>query len=305
MLKTVMASGRAAIRAIMSVPPLCVTIKAIQRVTQREVMLYAGGASFFALLALFPALAVLASIYGLVYSSTEALNQVTRLVEVLPPAVGRFILVQLSQLTATSSTILTLQGLIAAIIALFAASRGTKALITGLNQIAGHGDLRSMVKFNLIAMAAVLAGGILVAVANLIVIAVPTILRPMAAFLGFGEVNVALIVNEWTISLLTMGFALVILYRYVMQRAQETSWRASLIAALVASGLWLALSRAFSGYVSTFVDPTAYGSLGAVIVFLLWIYWAAYALFFGGALAVEIDIYARRHPVPGPKPGEA
>jgi membrane protein len=304
MFKVVTDTGRAFGYLIMRVPALAITVRAIGRVMQREVMLYAGGASFFALLALFPAIAVFASIYGLIYTSTEALNQVTQLTEVLPPAVGRFILVQLSQLTGTSSTVLTVQGLVALFVALFAASRGTKALITGLNQIAGKGDLRSMVKFNLIAVAAVLGGAALVATANLIVFAVPTIIRPAAAFLGFEDINLGFIANEWTVSILAMGAALLLLYRYVMQRAQETSWFASLVAAAAASALWLGLSKAFTAYVAAFVNATAYGSLGAVIVFLLWIYWAAYALFFGGALAVEIDNHRRRKPLPGPRPGE-
>ena len=221
MFKAIADTGRAFGLAVMRVHVLAITVRAIGRVMQREVMLYAGGASFFALLALFPAIAVFASIYGLVHTSTEALNQVTQLTEVLPPAVGRFILVQLSQLTGTSSTVLTVQGLVALFVALFAASRGTKALITGLNQIAGKGDLRSIVKFNLIAVAAVLGGAALVAAANLIVFAVPTIIRPAAAFLGFEDINLGFIVNEWTVSILAMGTALVLLYRYVMQRAQE------------------------------------------------------------------------------------
>ena len=67
------------------------------------------------------------------------------------------------------------------------------------------------------------------------------------------------------------------------------SWRASTTAALVATLLWLGLSKGFSAYIDEVIDFSVYGSLGALVVFLLWIYWSAYAVFFGGALAIEID----------------
>ena len=289
MIKPLIKRAEAVAAWIMSIPPLAIVLRAVNRVMQREVMLYAGGASFFALLAVFPAFAVLASVYGMIYSSSDALNQVTRFSEVLPDTVGRFMMIQISQLTTTSNAILTLQGAVALFVALFAASRGSKALIAGLNQIAGHGTLRSVVKFNLLAMGAVLVGVLLIALANVMIIFIPNVIRPAAAFLGFQDADVSVVINEWTVSVLVMGLALALLYRYLMQRGGETSWLGSLIAAAAAAGLWLALSKAFSTYVSTFVNPTAYGSLGAVIVFLLWIYWASYILFFGGALAVEID----------------
>ena len=94
-----------------------------------------------------------------------------------------------------------------------------------------------------------------------------------------------------------MATALVLLYRFVMQRAGETSWTASLIGAGVATAAWLGASKAFTLYVAAVIDPNIYGPLGALIVFLLWVYWTSYAMFFGGALAVEIDRYRERLPV--------
>ncbi|MCH8490972.1 MAG: YihY/virulence factor BrkB family protein, partial [Oceanicaulis sp.] len=143
---------------IMRVGPVAIPVRAIQRIMQREVMLFAGGASFFALLGLFPAFAVLASVYGLVHDETEAYGQVSRMAELLPPDVGRFLMNQLSLLAATSPAMLTLQGAIALVVALFAASRGIKAVITGLNAIAGREGLRSLVRYNIVALMAVLTG---------------------------------------------------------------------------------------------------------------------------------------------------
>jgi membrane protein len=275
--------------AVMRVGPVAIPVRAFQRIMQREVMLFAGGASFFALLGLFPAFAVLASVYGLVHDEAEAYEQVSALAQLLPPDVGRFLMNQLSLLATTSTAVLTVQGAIALVVALFAASRGTKAVITGLNAIAGREGLRSLVRYNFVALMAVLVGiGLLIA-ANLTVIFVPALLHPVFDVLGLDGREADVLINPVTLSVAGMFLVLALLYRYVMQRKGETSWAACLIGAGASTSLWLTLSAGFTGYVSAFVNASIYGSLGAVIVFLIWIYWAAYVLFFGGAIAVETD----------------
>ncbi|MGY6662893.1 MAG: YihY/virulence factor BrkB family protein [Glycocaulis sp.] len=282
-------AARTRIRAVAGFGPIAIIVRSITRVLQREVMLYAGGASFFALLSIFPAIAVIASIYGLVQDQADAVQQVSRIARVLPGDVADLVMSQLTRLATTSPTLLTLQGFVALAIALFAASRGTKAIITGLNHIAGRDGLRSLVKFNLIAMLAVLAGIGLLFAANLTVMIVPTIISFVLEPLGLGGDAVSAVINPWTVSVLAMMAALMLLYRYVMQRAGETSWAGCALGAGVSTALWLALSAGFNTYVATVVSISLYGSLGAVIIFLLWIYWAAYILFLGGAVAVESD----------------
>jgi len=277
--------------AAMRIGPVAITAKAIHRMMAREVMLFAGGASFFGLLALVPAVLVGASIYGMVFSASDALNQLARLqlAEVLPPTAYEFIQRSLSDLAGAPTLSLTLQSLVGVVILLFAAGRGAKALIAGLNQIARKGDIRNILHFNLLAMGAVLAGGAMLLGANLLILTVPATLRPVLRALGFEQVDISPVVNEWTVAGATMILGLALLYRYVMQRAGETSWRASFTGAGIATVIWLAISAGFTLYVSTIVNPSTYGPLGALIVFLLWIYWATYAVFFGGALAIEID----------------
>lgn len=279
-------------RAWETFPALKITVRAVDRMMAREVMLFAGGAGFFGLLALFPAVLVAASVYGLLFSADDAVNQVARLevAEVLPPSAHAFMTAQLSQLAGASNTSLTLQGVIALFISWFAAARGAKAVIAGLNQIARRGDLRNILHFNLLAMGAVIAGGALLVLANLAILTIPNLIRPALRLLGSEAADMAAgLFNEWSISYLAMLTALVLLYRFVMQRAGETSWRASLMGATAATSIWLIASRGFTLYVTTIVNPSAYGPLGALIVFLLWVYWTSYAMFFGGALAVEID----------------
>lgn len=276
--------------------PVAIVTRSVARVLQREMMLYAGGASFFALLSIFPAIAVVASVYGLVQGHAEAVEQVSEIAAVLPADVRQIVFSQISRLATTSPALLTLQGALALVIALFAASRGTKAIITGLNHVAGRDGLRSIIKFNLIAVLAVLAGIGLLFAANLTVMFVPAFINNVLAPMG-ADGGARRFINPWSVSVLAMVAALMLLYRYVMQRAAETSWAGCAIGACAATALWLALSAGFNTYVSTVVSMSLYGSLGAVIVFLLWIYWAAYILFLGGALAVECDReYFRKRP---------
>lgn len=278
-------------RLVLDFAPVDITIRAVNRMMAREVMLFAGGASFFGLLALFPAALVGASAYGLLFSGEEASNQLAALqvTEVLPPSAYEFLNGQLAGLADTSARALTLQGVLALLVLWFASARGAKAIIAGLNQIARRGDLRNVIHFNLLAMAAVITGGALLVGANLLVITVPNIIRPALEFIGVNSFDFTLLFNEWTTAGGTMVIALFLLYRFVMQRAGETSVRASLLGAATATIIWLLISKGFSVYVSTVVNPSTYGQLGALIVFLLWIYWAAYAVFFGGALAIEMD----------------
>lgn len=269
---------------------ISVIIAAISRSMARDVMLFAGGASFFGMLALFPAIALAMSVYGVVFSIEDAERQLARLAEIMPSAAQDFMLGQLSRLADAPITVLSVQGGIALAIALFAAARGVKALIAGLNHLAEDRDIRNVIHFNIIAMFGVLIGGILLTAANLAVLFIPVIARQVTAWLGIEGLDFGLVINEWTAAGLSMFLALELLYRLTMRRREQAvSWRASTTAALVATLLWLGLSKGFSAYIDEVIDFSVYGSLGALVVFLLWIYWSAYAVFFGGALAIEID----------------
>ncbi|MEE2524976.1 YihY/virulence factor BrkB family protein [Hyphobacterium sp. HN65] len=279
----------ALVRPVLTWPPLAILIAAVSRTMAREVMLFAGGVSFFTLLAIFPLVAAGVAIYGLLFDVNDAAQQVGRLSTVLPDSARAFAESQISPIAEASRASLSVQGLIALAISLFAASRGAKALIAGLNQIGGVGDLRNIFKFNVYAIFTVLIGGALLFISNVIVLTIPTIVRPAAEFLGIEITGLNSFFNEWTAVALTMITALALLYRYLMRHAGGITWAASIIAAATATLLWLLLSAGFSIYTASWVRPTAYGSIGALIVFLLWIYWGSYAVFFGGAVAVEVD----------------
>lgn len=269
---------------------LTIVMKSVSRSMARDVMLFAGGASYFGMLALFPAMALAMSVYGLVNDVSDVEAQIARFAGIMPEGAQDFVLNQMARLAVAPISALSLNGAIALAIALFAASRGVKAVIAGLNHLAEDQDIRNVIHFNILAMSSVLIGGAMLTVANLAVLTIPVLLRKAFTLLGLEPLDFGGLVNEWTAAALAMFVALELLYRMTMRRrSQAISWRASTIAALVSTGLWLGLSKSFSLYVGQVIDFGVYGSLGALVVFLLWIYWSAYAVFFGGALAIEID----------------
>ena len=271
-------------------PFIIVLFEAIKRSMARDVMLFAGGASFFGMLALFPAIAIAMSVYGVMFSISDAEAQFARFAEIMPVGAQDFVLGQMSRIADAPITVLSVQGGIALAISLFAASRGAKALIAGLNHLAEDKDIRNVIHFNILAMMSVLVGGGLLLLANTAVFVVPVVMRQAFEFLGLEPLDFGFFINEWSGAAAAMMAALSLLYRLAMRRrAHAISWRASLLAALTSTLVWLTLSKGFSSYVSQVVDFGIYGSLGALVVFLLWIYWSAYAVFFGGALAIEID----------------
>lgn len=122
-----------------------VVVAAISRAMARDVMLFAGGASFFGMLALFPAIALAMSVYGVVFSIEDAESQFARFAEIMPTGAQDFVLGQMSRIADAPIAIVSAQGALALAIALFAASRGVKALIAGLNHLAEDKDIRNVI----------------------------------------------------------------------------------------------------------------------------------------------------------------
>jgi membrane protein len=257
-----------------------------RRFNGRDVMLFAGGVSFFGLLAIFPGVAVAVSIFGLVGRPEQVTAVVFEAAELMPPQAGQFFLEQMRNLTSAPPTNLSLHGLVAGLIAFYGAVRGVKALLAGLNRISTSVDVRGILSFNLLAAALTLAATFAAFLASVIIISLPVILRSLPVELRPHP----LLTNIWLWSAISMFGAVTLLYRFAMAQGR-VRWTASVIGAASATVLWTLAAGLFALYVSRVADFRAtYGSIGAVVVFLMWIYVAAYSVFFGAALATEAEI---------------
>ena len=273
--------------------PMCWTIltHTWQRVSKDNLSGLAAGAAFYALLSIFPTLTALVSLYGLVADPNMVARQVTAIEGILPPEAVKLVATWLQIFVQGPPSRFGI-GLIASVLfAFWSAWSATSILMTAIHICYGEEEKRGFVRFNLRALA--LTGGLaLFGTAALALVAVlPAALALLPVPDAWGDV-IAFV--RWPILAGIVIVALAIVYHYAPDRA-EPKWRWVSWGAVVATTLWILGSVAFTIYVSKVgtYDKT-YGSLGAVIILLLWLDLSAYITLIGAELNAEIGRQAAR-----------
>ena len=267
--------------------PLGVIRRALGRLWGRDVMLYTGGVSFYAMLAGVPGLAILVSVYSLLSTPETAERQAETLALLLPDSVQQLFTDELQRLAHTPLTIAGTQGLLAIVISLYAAHRGVKALIAGLEFINEDAESRSFLEFNLRALMVFLAGLALLLISSTAFLVVRIVLTAVDPSVSMQS---GWLVGQWLWAAAGLTTGLTLMYRYVMS-VTLLSWRAAITGGVAGALLMLAASWACAVYVERVAQFGAtYGSLAAVVVCLIWISWNVNAAFFGGALATETEL---------------
>ena len=290
-------SHKAAARALALITPAVwgrLAMRAFGRSWGRDVMLYTGGVSFFALLAVFPAIAILIGFYKAVLSIGQVGEQAAALADVMPHAAQAIFTAEIDRLANTSVRAVSTQSALALIIGAYAAHRGFKALLAGLNLIHDETEPHGFFKFNLLAFfVAVFAFGLFTIVSGAVVTA------RIIGHAGGPDVSLSL---GWVDSLLPsigLGVGLTLLYRYAMSHRDRVAWGAAIAGGAVATVLCTTFSWLCAFYVEQIVELGAtYGSVGAVVVLLIWLSWNVNAVFYGGAFATEIEILDRAKGMP-------
>ena len=245
----------------------------------------AGGVAFFALLAVFPALAAFVSLYGLVGDVGAAEKQLSMLSGVLPHDTIAFAADQMARFAAKGSGQLSFAFILSLLISIWSANGAVKALFDGLNVAYEQREKRGLVTLNLISLAFTVGGLMFVILALSLVVAIPIAL----GFFGYSHGLGWLAILRWPAMLAAAIFALSILYRYGPSR-RRARWRWITWGGAVAAVLWLLASMAFSLYVGSFAHyDRTYGSLGAVVAFMTWIWLSSIILLAGAELNAEIE----------------
>ena len=274
---------------------LTVLGKALTRMWGRDVMLYTGGASFFIMLAIFPALAIAMGLYSLLSDPTRVAEQGEALARVMPDAARLIFQSELVRLSQAPQGSISIQSGVALVVGGYASHRGFKALLAGLSFIHEEERQRGFLSFNLMALAVLIAAmgamGVLSTVFFAFRIAGETFgLRPLRGVLW--------LYSEWTWASAGMAGGMTLIYRWAMSR-DPVEWRASFIGGLAAAALCIFASWALGIYVEQIAALGAtYGSIATVVIFLIWLSWNVNALFFGGALATEVELALHRRRVP-------
>ncbi|WP_187969407.1 YihY/virulence factor BrkB family protein [Aquibium microcysteis] len=267
-----------------------------QQVLEDRVTLVAAGAAFYLMLAIFPALGAFVSIYGFVADPTSIAGQIQFLQGVLPSGGLDLIYSQLESLTSQDPSALSIGLAITLAVSLWSANNGVKTLFEALNIAYEEEEKRSFVKLNLVAFAFTL--GFMVAM--IVMIAAIGVVPAVLAILNLGGLSqIVIAVGRWVLVLGMMIIGISLLYRFGPSR-EPAKWRWINWGSIMATLVWLMASIGFSYYLQNFADYNAtYGSLGAVIGFMLWIWLSAVILIVGAELNAEMEHQTARDTTTG------
>jgi membrane protein len=251
---------------------------------------------FFGLLAMFPAVTALVSSYGLFTDAQTIGEHLSFLSSVLPAGAFQIVQDQINRVVEKGSTKLGFGFLFGLALALWSANAGMKAIIDALNVIYDEEEKRGFIKLNLVSLALTLGGlvAVLLAVASIVVF--PLV---MTRF-GLGALTeIIATILRWPILLLMVMFGLAVLYRYGPSR-REPKWEWISVGSVLATLLWIAGSGALSYYLSNFGNYDAtYGSLGAAIGLMTWMWMSSIVILFGAELNSEIEHQTARDTTEG------
>ncbi|WP_262272447.1 YihY/virulence factor BrkB family protein [Microvirga yunnanensis] len=264
---------------------------------QDRLMAVAAGVTYYALLALFPALGALVSIYGLFADPATIQDHLTALSGVLPGGALEIIREQVIRIASAGEGTLGFSFVIGLAVSLWSANAGMKAVFDALNIVYDEEEKRSFVKLNLESLAFTLAAVafILLALAGIVVL--PIVLD----FVGLGSgIEWLLSLARWPILMAAVVAGLAVLYRYGPSR-DKAEWKWVTPGSLVAAVLWLVASMLFSWYVANFGSYNeTYGSLGAVIGFMTWIWISSIVVLLGAEINAEMEHQTARDTTVGP-----
>ena len=273
-----------------------VALRVKERISRDRLSIIAAGVAFYALMAVFPALAALVAIYGLVFDPQQVSAQVAWLGSVLPKEAADILVGQLKDLVQTDSTALGIGAAVGVLLAVWSTSSGVRTVMDALNVAYNEEERRGTIKFYAVALFLTLAALAGMAILIALIVAIPV----GAKFLGLGPVaEVAASIVRWPIVAIWVMFGLAVLYRFGPSRRQPR-WAWVSHGAAIATVLWLVGSVLFSVYVSYFASYNkTYGSAGAVVILLTWFLLSSYVVLIGAEINAESERQTRRDTTSG------
>ncbi len=262
-----------------------------ERINQDRILATAAGVVFYGLLAIFPMITALVSSYGLFADPATIAANLQSLALMLPE--GSFAIVQdeIGRVLAERNGTLGMTFIFGLLLATWSSNAGMKAVLDALNVACEVEEKRGWIRLNLVSLAftAAALAAILVMVAA--VIGLPLVLRHVGLD---HQAELLLQMGRWPLVALVLFIALLVLYRYGPSR-QAPNWRWLVTGAVAAVVVWLIGSALLSWYLSNFANYTAtYGSLGAAIGLMTWMWMSAIIVLVGAELNSEIEAAHRR-----------
>ena len=259
--------------------------RAYRDVGENRLMLVSAGVTFFVLLAIFPAIAALVSVYGLIADVSTINQQIESLRGILPSGGLDILSEQVKRVTEKGDTTLGLTALTGIALSVWSANGGVKHVFDALNLVYNERERRGFFKLNLVSLAFTAGALLFVVLALAGIVAVPVAIQT----LGLSAEGWWLSLLRWPALFVVVLGMLAVLYRYGPSR-DAPRWRWVTPGGTLAAFLWLAGSLLFSWYVSNFgsYDKT-YGSLGAAIGFMTWIWLSTTIVLLGAQINAETE----------------
>jgi len=246
----------------------------------------AAGVAFYVLLAIFPAITALVSGYSLFFNASTITDNFSLLDDILPDNVVELLRDQASRIGAHSGGALSIGVVAGIMVALWSTMSGVKAVIDALNVIYEQQESRSFIRLNLVALAFTLTGF----AALLLVVGTIVVLPLILSSVGLGAVTATLAwIARWPALFVLLLIALAALYRYAPDR-KRARWQWVSIGSVFTAVTWIVASYLFSWFLAHFANYNAtYGSLGAAVGLMMWLWISATVVLIGAELNAEIE----------------
>ena len=246
----------------------------------------AGGVAFFILFAMFPAITALVSAYGIFFNASAIGQDLSLLQGLVPGNVLSILNEQASRIASQSNRALSIALIAGILVSLWSAMGGVKAMIDALNVIYEERETRNLFKLNLVALVFTLGGFAVFLVAVGAVVVAPLAL----SWIGLGNAAAGLIrIARWPAMWTVLMVGLAVLYRYGPDR-RAARWQWVSVGSVFASVVWIAASFLFSWYLAKFNTYNAtYGSLGAVLAMMMWLWISTMVVLLGAELNAEVE----------------
>jgi membrane protein len=263
-----------------------ILFRTYEEIIKDRLLALAAGVVFYGLLALFPAITALVSSYALFTNASTITNHMAMLETVMPQSAFGIISEQVHRIVTRTTGDLSFTFFFGLALALWSANAGIKAIIDALNVIYGVKERRGFIRLNLVSLAFTIGsiGGLLLAIAAIVVLPIVFSYLPLG---GYGSAMMNWL--RWPALLALVIIALGALYRFGPNR-DDPRWQLISPGTVFAAIAWLAGSAALSFYLGNFANYDAtYGSLGAAIGLMMWLWMTAIVVLIGAELNSEID----------------
>ena len=267
-----------------------IALRTKDEIVTDHVGLIAAGVAFYGLLALFPAITACMAIAGILIEPQGIVGQLERIGQMMPQQAADIIIGQATSVAGSSEGGLGLAAIFGILLAIYSASKGMASLIEGMNVAYDEEEKRGFIKLNLLKYVLT----VFLIIGFLLGIGVAMVLPAVFASFGLGPtVEMVARIVSWLVLVVLTVFGLAVLYRYGPAR-DDPKWRWITPGAILATILWMIGSVAFAFYVGNFANYNeTFGTLGGVVVLLMWLWLSAYIVLLGAEIDSEIEAQTR------------